>query len=225
VAITLTLDVPTSALPSGARAHTVTREVRPARPLARVAPLFEQCRALLEGWPLAGPVCAVEVAIPATAPMLAEQGDLLAPSWRDAAALEAAVARLRAELGPGVVVRPVARDEHRLERAGAWVEAEDATRSPAAAPTDPGRALRLLETPEPVEVECAPEAPAVPRAMRWRGRHIAVDRPVGPERLSGDWWRDSYHRDYWRCESGEAGDFVVFLDRAGACWYLHGWYD
>ena len=46
---------------------------------------------------------------------------------------------------------------------------------------------------------------------------VAVPQAGGPERLSGDWWRDGYRRDYWRCE-GEAGDgeFVLYRDRAAA---------
>jgi hypothetical protein len=51
-----------------------------------------------------------------------------------------------------------------------------------------------------------------------------IVRPVGPERLSGDWWDDGYRRDYWRCES-LAGEFVVYLDRADDAWRLQGWVD
>jgi protein ImuB len=109
IAITLTLDVATSALPTGGAPHTVTREVRPARPLGRTAPLFERCRALLDGWAPGAPVCGVAVSIVATAPLSGEQGDLLAQGWRDPAAVDAALARLRAELGPNVVVPPAAR--------------------------------------------------------------------------------------------------------------------
>ncbi len=60
VAITLTLDDARGAIPGagggGTRAHTITREVRLSRPLARVVPLLERCRALLERWELTAPV-------------------------------------------------------------------------------------------------------------------------------------------------------------------------
>ena len=299
VALTLTLDDGRGALPSGGVARTVTREVRLARPLARVGPLFEQCRSLLErfgrsggggggggaptagarpndsvataaavaagpGAPLPAPVCGVTVSIPATAPLSGEQGSLLdSATWRDPGAVEAALERLRAELGPNVVVRPVARDEHRPERAGAWEErwswdrgeerpmrrshgndgsgggsSSGATAEGAAAgaalPPYPA-ALRLLETPEPVEVERSAETDA-PVAVWWRGRRIPVERAAGPERLSGDWWRDAFRRDYWRCAaagggaaaggSGGGGELVLFVDRAGGGgWYVQGWYD
>ncbi|MBC7671910.1 MAG: hypothetical protein H7247_05765 [Polaromonas sp.] len=119
VAITLTLDDARGALVD-APAHTVTREARAARPLARVLPLFERCRALLDSWTLDAPVSAVRVAIVAVAPLSGEQGDLLSTSWRDLGAADAALERLRAELGAGAIVRAEAQDTHRPEKAGLW---------------------------------------------------------------------------------------------------------
>jgi protein ImuB len=124
VAITLTLDDARGPLAT-APAHTVTREARVARPLARVLPLFERCRALLDTWTLDAPVIAVRVAIAAAAPLSGEQGDLLSASWRDLGAADAAIERLRAELGTNAIVRAQAQDTHRPERAGVWSEAGD----------------------------------------------------------------------------------------------------
>jgi protein ImuB len=223
ITITLTLDDQRGATP-GAAAHAVTREVRPAKPLARVAPLFERCRALLDQWTLPAPVCAVTVTVSATAPMGAEQGDLLAASWRDPGAADAAFERLRGAFGALSVVRPAARDEHRPEKAGAWEELNqmaDGRWQMAETAATPSAVCRLLAAAEPVDVE-APRG--VPRTLGWRGRRIAITRAVGPERLSGDWWKDQYARDYWRCESDElARDFLLYRDAAG--WRLQGWYD
>lgn len=236
LAITLTLDDRRGALPANAlaRAHTVTREIRLARPMARSTPLFERCRALLDTWPLTAPAIGVGISIVAAAPLSGEQGDLLDAAWRDAAAVDAALARLRAELGPNVVVKPIARDAHVPERAGAWVE-EGATAgsttddsasgksaiagTATAVRTDP--AIRLLESPESVFVVCDD---GVPRTVTWRGRRLTIERAVGPERLSGDWWDDGYRRDYWRCES-TFGDFVLYLDRMDDQWWVQGWFD
>jgi hypothetical protein len=232
-------------------AHTVTREVRPARPTARATTLFERCRSLLDGWTLAAPVCAVSVSIPATAPLPADQGDLLDTTWKDAAALDAALARLRAELGPRVVVQPVARDSHRVEESGRWEEAEVSGerraasgepahascsvrqgRSEAGSTLDarrstPALAFRLLTPPEPALVEL--DEMEVPAALTWRERRIVIGHALGPERLSGDWWRDAYSRDYWRCTTVE-GELLLFRDRAAVDasageWHVQGWYD
>jgi len=92
--------------------------------------------------------------------------------------------------------------------------------SPAPEFTSPPPA-RLLHDPEPVDV-ATPRG--IPRTMWWRGQRIAIARAVGPERISGDWWKDPYARDYWRCESDElARDFLLYRDAEG--WRLQGWYD
>ena len=230
VAITLTMD---EAGGAGLPARTITREARPARPMARTAPLFERCRALLDAWTLDAPVRAVEVRIAATAPSSAEQGDLLAPAWRDPAAAEAALARLRATLGAGTVVRPVRRDSHAPERAGGWEEVEHAEfrvptadvaavreSAPAAAN---GTAARLLESPEPITITT--DKRGTPLLMFWRGRRVTLARAHGPERLSGEWWHaEPFAREYWRCESDELGqDLLLYRDGGG--WRLQGWYD
>jgi len=248
IAITLTLDGPRSALPSGAIPHTVTREVRFPRPTARAVHLFEHCRALLDSWTLTAPVCGVAVSVAATAPTAAEQGDLLALGWRDPAAADAALTRLRTELGPRSVVRPVAGDDHRPERSGEWMEEESAIlgggKAERASPSRTKRrlesddeppllllappypdagartpAIRLLESPEAVEIEQADRQPC---ALWWRGRRLTIARASGPDRLAGDWWRDPYHREYWWWEC-ELGELLVFTD-AGR-WYVHGWGD
>ena len=232
LAITLALDDARGALPvdAFARPHTVTREIRLARPVARPAPLFERCRALLDTWTLTAPVSGVTVAVVAAAPLTGEQGNLLDTAWRDPAAVEAALARLRAELGPNVVVTPVARDGHVPERMGGWEERGSGVRGSELGAAEFGApssgsglptSLRLLDAPESVFVVCDD---GVPGTITWRGRRITIERATGPERLSGDWWDDGYRRDYWRCESA-FGDFVLYLDRFDDQWWIQGWYD
>lgn len=80
---------------------------------------------------------------------------------------------------------------------------------------------RLLERPERVDVETAH---GVPRIAWWRGQRIAITDARGPERVSGDWWKAPYARDYWRCASDEmAREFLLYRDGAG--WALQGWFD
>ena len=251
VAITLTLDDARGALVD-APVHTVTREARAARPLARVLPLFERCRALLDNWTLDAPVSAVRVAIVAAAPLSGEQGDLLTTGWRDLGAADAALERLRAELGTGAIVRAEAQDTHRPERSGVWKELRsDDTGRGNEKPT--GREAPLIPSaPHPVPssrpLTLSPARPLVPvvssarrafdppetvevtcdgdipRSVTWRGHRIPITRAIGPERLSGDWWDDGYRRDYWRCESA-GGELVVFLDRSDDAWRVQTWSD
>lgn len=219
--------------------RTITREVRPARPLARLDPLFDQCRMLLERWNIPAPVIAVSVSIPATAPLAADQGDLLTPSWRDEAMnAEAVLARLRSVLDPDqrgdVVVHPEARDTHRTEDTGAWTPADAMTLAAAPLPSLsqhshphlkpidlPQPVLRLLAAPEPVKVATLH---GDPDTVWWRRRRITITSAQGPERLSGDWWRgDRYARDYWRCFSDSDGELLLY--REDMRWYVQGWYD
>jgi protein ImuB len=223
--------------------RSITREVRPARPLARLEPLFDQCRALLERWVIPAPIIGVTVGIPATAPLAADQGDLLIPSWRDAAMnAESVFARLRAALDPDntgdVVVRAVAGDAHKPEATGRWASADAmlqaqapvpavvpaSVSAPVVAPDDDESAhavLRLLEAPDEVEIE-APHG--VPSAIWWHGRRVCITDADGPERLSGDWWRaDVFARDYWRCTAADEGELLLYAESAR--WFVQGWYD
>jgi protein ImuB len=239
VAVTLTLDTARTALPTGARAHTVTREVRLPRPVARVKPLFDHCQGLLDRWPLEAPLCGVEVAIVATAPASGEQGDLLDATWRDPGAAEAALARIRSALGSGSVVRAEPGESQAPERTAVWVDSRlgigdwssrnatvrgtshEAPPIPTPQPPIPA-SLRLLEIPEPVEVEYADGAPC---ALWWHGARLTIERALGPERLSGEWWTaDPYARDYWRC-GGDGGELLVYADARDGGWYVQGWYD
>ena len=228
--------VPTASSLLSIPQRSITREVRPARPLARLEPLFDQCRALLERWVIPAPIIGITVGIPATAPLAADQGDLLMPSWRDAAMnAESVFARLRAALDPDhvgdVIVRAVAGDAHKPEATGQWASAD--AMAQAAAPVPATRAdahaeafamtavLRLLDASEHADVE-TPHG--VPEAVWWRGRRLTIVQADGPERLTGDWWRaDAFARDYWRCVSREDGELLVYRE-AGA-WWVQGWYD
>lgn len=223
IALTLTLDDAQGKSAINPRPHTVTREVRLPKPLARVEPLLERCRLLLEKWVLTAPVCGLTVAIAATAPLSGDQGDLLDTSWRDPAAAEAAFARLRAELGLGAIVQPALGDSHKPEDEGKWNEASlevevPIESSPAEEPAS-GVAHRQLESAEPAQVECDQERP---RSLRWRSRVWRIHHAVGPERLAGDWWRDPYARDYWRCEESGGATLVVYR-RSDGEWFVQGW--
>jgi hypothetical protein len=148
------------------------------------------------------------------------------------------------------VVRPVRRDSHAPERAGAWEEVEhselrvptldvvarngtangahhngahDNDARGAAMRAGAVPAARLLESPEPITITT--DKRGTPLLMFWRGRRITLERAHGPERLSGEWWHaEPFSREYWRCESDELGQDLL-LYRNGGGWRLQGWYD
>jgi protein ImuB len=64
-----------------------------------------------------------------------------------------------------------------------------------------------------------------PGAVAVDGGWRAVRSLQGPERLSGEWWEDSYRREYYRVSTG-AGDLLwVFYDPRRRGWFWHGWWD
>ncbi len=268
VAITLHLDGGRQQRDDLTPADTITREVRPAHPLARVAPLFERCRALLSDWTLVAPICGVTVTLTNTVPATGEQGDLLDAGWRDPGAALAALERLRSTLGPDAVMRPVLRDDHRTEQAGAWaelVDGDDAAlaaasaveqnavaarrddtapithtgaalplftgsmsgdrvpgdRSATATATPTAAALRLLDPPQPVRMTC--DADHRPIAGVWQSHTFTVQESIGPERLTGAWWRTPFARDYWYLRTREVGTLLLYHQTD--VWVLQGWYD
>jgi protein ImuB len=253
--VALVLDDARVALPArGPRGQVVPRRIEFARPLARAAPAFELVRGVLDRWRLEAPVLAVRVTVLRREPIPGEQGDLLAPRWRDPGAADAALARIAATCGTDAVVRPAARETHRVEAAGVWVplaaapSADPLRGATATATPTAGAPLRLLAQAEAVHVEVDV---AGPRVVTWRGRRLVVERALGPERLSGEWWTvvpadgasaattmaasapatvgareaaTGWAREYWRCE-GAAGELLVYQDLQRGGWYVQGWYD
>ena len=104
----------------------------------------------------------------------------------------------------------------------AAADAEDGM--PHAPGSIPQSRSRQLENPEPVDVECAN---GQPRVIWWRGRRLRIDHLAGPERLAGDWWKDRYIRDYWRCDDPDGeGTLVLYHDySSGSAWFVQGWHD
>ena len=146
---------------------------------------------------------------------------------------EGEAGRLGAELadtmanrfGPVRVVRAELVASHVPERAAAWrvmggsspgarMEEDHAT------PGD--RPPVLLDRPEPIEViAVTPDGPVV--RVRWRGEEHTVAACLGPERIAGEWWRDTQPtRDYFRVQ-GEGGQWLwVFRELETRRWFVQG---
>lgn len=237
----------------GGGARATEAHVRPARPTRRPDLLFDLCRAALEravsgGGELDFPVTGLSVVASEKAPAAVRQSDLFSSDWRDPAAAAAALSRIQARLGEEAIAIPATRSSHRPEGRSGWepVRCEDATPAGdgarrARAPVPPGRVpdapagrdeeeairpvLRLLPEPEPVEVETAGGRPSRLCLDGVEYRLIAAE---GPERLSGDWWRDPYRREYYRACTESGGLYWLFREYPPSGelrWWLHGWWD
>jgi protein ImuB len=219
-------------------------KVLPARATRREDLLYDLCRAALEravdtNGCLAAPVTGIALRVEETAPPGARQGDLFTGDWRDPMAAAAALSRLRARLGEDAVAWPHPRAIHRPESRNRWRPAasvetpeEEKVRSdPSPGTTRIVSADGALEStlhllPEPVEVDVW-DSKGRPRELRDRaGRHSLIVAE-GPERLSGDWWKDPYRREYYRACTEEGELLWLYREWKGkkAKWWLHGFYD
>jgi protein ImuB len=214
--------------------------VSPARPTRRESLLYDLCRAALERAAAEGrmstPVEALILRVPRVADPDARQEDLFVASPRDPMAAAAALSRLRARLGEQGVVRPAPRATHRPESRNTWIPVETGSPDTAGARAETPSGRRAVDDPAPCAFRLLPDP--VPVRVRLDGdRPVAVEGPggvrdveaaEGPERLSGDWWKDPWRREYFRvCTTG--GELLwLFREyrRDGAFrWWLHGWWD
>lgn len=174
-----------------------------------------------------------------------QQADLTGEAEDDGADIALFADRIRARLGDGAVLQPVAVDSHLPERAVATLpfsEAPQRTTPPKKpermkAPATifrPERPIRLFRSPEPIEVPATelPEGP--PMNFRWRRALYRVTRAEGPERIAPEWWRqqqgqeDAPTRDYFRIEDSDGRRYWLYrqgLYGAGQPsprWFMHG---
>jgi len=225
---------------------TQRAKVLPARATRREDLLYDLCRAALEravdaNGCLAAPVKGITLRVEETAPPGARQGDLFTGDWRDPMAAAAALSRLRARLGEQAVAWPHPRAIHRPESRNRWRPAasvETPEEEKARSDPSPGTSrimsadgslestLHLL--PEPVEVEVW-ASKGCPRELRDRAGRRSLIVAEGPERLSGDWWKDPYRREYYRACTEEGELLWLYREWRGkgreAKWWLHGFYD
>jgi protein ImuB len=151
--------------------------------------------------------------------------------WREAAAPDLAplVDRLASRLGARRLYRLSALESDLPERS---VRAVSPMHEAAAWPAWL-RPVRLLSPPEPVDNVMSELPDGAPVRFRWRGRLYQIAAADGPERLYGEWWRDSKEggsvRDYFQVEDKEGARFWLFRKGDGDSaatgdhsWHLHG---
>lgn len=206
--------------------HAVGRQTRrvdcikPAAPTLDGRALLGLCRLRLEHQPPEVGVCELRIwadDIGATREQLALFAER---PRRDRAAADAALARLRAELGDDAIVRAVLRPGHLPEARFGW---ERLGHVPAPRPRrDLPRQLvrRVLTRP----LLLPPQPPSV-RDDGWvlSGlTHGAVTRILGPYVVSGGWWATELHREYHFAETRRGDCLWLFYDRARRRWFQHG---
>ncbi len=176
----------------------------PARPTREEAPLVELVRLRLEGERLAGGVVEVGVGLEGVAGE-ATQTTLLPPHpHRDRAAAVAALARITAEFGEGVVGRFILCDAHLPEAGFSHLPLEGLP-----APRPPAAARRLVRRIAP-----HPTAIAPPPAHRL---------VAGPVCLTTGWWvGPEVRRDYWLARGPGRALLWLYHDRRTGRWLCQG---
>jgi protein ImuB len=145
----------------------------------------------------------------------------------DATELAVLVDRLTNRLGPHAVARPVPHESHIPERAVHFLPVLRKSAATAAWDGERRRPVRLLPRPEPIEA-AALLPDEQPFLFRWRRLVHRVRRADGPERIAGEWWRESVEpRDYYRVEDEDGRRFWLY--RLGLYqqsitprWFVHG---
>jgi protein ImuB len=216
--------------------------LRPAAPTLDGVQLIDLVRLRLESLALETGV--IELSLSATGtPSSPEQLRVFAEQpRRDLAAAARAIARLRAEFGPEVVVRAVLCDGHLPEARYRWQpidtlqlpEPPPPSAASAAADGEPTGSTTALEAmlayrPLVRRIQRRPETLSAPaRQMRndgWliRGAHHGpVTHSAGPYVVNGGWWQREVQREYSFLMTRRGELLWVYQDKRRRRWFLHG---
>lgn len=155
---------------------------------------------------------ALALSAPLAEPVVERQGDVerSADLGGDFAAL---VDRLGARLGERAVLAAVFEQSRRPERAERWRPVAGPLAPP---PPDRGRARPTLVFDPPEPVEATAELPdGAPVQFTWRRVARRVVKAQGPERVSGEWWREAGEgeRDYYKVEDEAGRRYWLYRER------------
>lgn len=164
-----------------------------------------------------------------------QSASLLPDTAQSGESLTLVLERIAARLGPDKVLRPVVREDHRVEWMQHWQLA------PAALPRKRPRRMRFPQPtnllPEPLRLAMSGDRPLYQGPL-----HMLI----GPHRVEGGWWdrvaskneaggvdqpsqvMRNVVRDYWVGLSQHSGPLLVFHERLSGedktAWYLQGSY-
>jgi protein ImuB len=134
---------------------------------------------------------------------------------RDFSAANRALARVRAEIGDGNVIRARLREGHLPEARFRW-EPCDALGTPCPGRTHKNRLIRrFYGKPIPIfsPLQCK-------IAAGRKGQSAQIKN--GPYIISGGWWQRTVHREYYFAEIRPGGIQWLYFDRVRKTWFLQG---
>lgn len=138
---------------------------------------------------------------------------------RDLEAGSRALARVKAALGDGAVVRAEPRDAHLPEARFAWVPLTSLTEAKPRPVDEPRLIRRLYTTPLPLP----PHERHEPDGWLLRGLEQGpVVKVNGPYMVSGDWWKRPTSRSYHFAEVKNGEVIWVYYEREKNRWFLQG---
>jgi nucleotidyltransferase/DNA polymerase involved in DNA repair len=203
-------------------------EISPSRPTTQPRLLLELLRVAFsdrfkgDQGDLCGFVEALTIELPERALAMTLQGDLFVERAQDPAIFERVLLRLTHRLGVQAVRRPERVETRHPDRGGRWRVLEQISdRVSRITELQRGACYRRLENPLPVtraapdrlDLQCLGESEV--RVSAWRGE----------ERRAGQWWSQSYDRDYVWAELEDGRMYRLYRSRESQQWYVEGWID
>jgi protein ImuB len=213
IAIRLTFD-------DGSKAAERLQPASPTLDLTQIIELLQlRLAAVLAANSHARGVTGVEIECEG-APAVHAQTELFATrASRDLAAAARAMARVRAELGDGSVVRAVLHEGHLPEARFEW----------EAAGTIPEPSPRTVKSPplvRRIHSRAVPFSPGRHRdAQAELIRHIdegTVRETLGPFIVSGGWWTREVQREYYFVRTSNQRVLWMYYDRPRQGWFIQG---
>ncbi len=194
--------------------------IKPAAPTLDARSLVRLVHLRVTGSPPSAPVHAARVWADDVAASHEQLAMFAARPRRDLRAANEALARVRAELGDGAVVRAVLRDGHLPEASFGW---EPLVEVVPAAP-EPRLVCPLVR-----------RLHAKPQVLPPQSRHVhddgwllsgleqgAIMRIQGPYVVSGGWWTHEIQREYHYASLRRGDCLWVYFDRGRHRWFCHG---
>jgi len=197
--------------------------IETAGPTLDLLRLLDLVRLRLAGISFPAPVEAIDLVLETRRVHAMQLALIKSRPKRDPVAAAKALARVKAAFGRESVVRAEPAEGHLPEHRFRWA-AYGEFRLPRPVPEDP---MAPASEPPPLvrSILATPRAlPDLPahEKERWLGRHGAVERLLGPDRVATGWWGERADRDYYFAETKTGEILWIFHDRAARRWFLHG---